>query len=44
MTPIQLSFHNLIEAYLLRSLRVDHGVGIKEMRAAISYRNRQTLK
>ena len=35
--PTQLSFYNLIEAHVLRSLRVDHGVGIKEMRAAISF-------
>ncbi|MEA2165160.1 MAG: hypothetical protein QOK37_3287 [Thermoanaerobaculia bacterium] len=35
--PTQLSFYNLIEAHVLRSLRVDHGVGIKEMRDAVRY-------
>ena len=35
--PTQLSFYNLIEAHVLRSLRVDHGVAIKEVRAAIRY-------
>jgi uncharacterized protein (DUF433 family) len=35
--PTQLSFYNLIEAHVLRSLRVEHGVGIKEMRTAIRY-------
>jgi uncharacterized protein (DUF433 family) len=35
--PTQLSFYNLIEAHVLRSLRVDHGVGIKEVRDAIRY-------
>jgi uncharacterized protein (DUF433 family) len=35
--PTQLSFYNLIEAHVLRSLRVDHAVAIKEVRAAIRY-------
>jgi uncharacterized protein (DUF433 family) len=33
----QLSFYNLIEAHVLRSLRIDHAVAIKEVRAAIRY-------
>ena len=36
-TPVQLSFYNLIESHVLRSLRTDHGVGIKEVRAAVRY-------
>jgi len=32
-----LSFHNLIEAYVLRSLRQEHGVSIKAVRMAIEY-------
>ena len=35
--PPLLSFHNLIEAHVLRSLRMDHGVAIKELRKAIKY-------
>jgi len=35
--PTQLSFYNLIEAHVLRSLRVDHSVAIKEVRAAIHF-------
>jgi len=35
--PTQLSFYNLIEAHVLRSLRVDHAVAIREVRAAIRY-------
>jgi len=32
-----LSFNNLIEAYILRSLRQEHGVSIKAVRAALNY-------
>lgn len=32
-----LSFNNLIEAYVLRSLRQEHGVSIKAVRAALNY-------
>jgi uncharacterized protein (DUF433 family) len=39
-TPPLLSFYNLIEAHVLRSLRTEHGVAIREVRAAISYAER----
>lgn len=32
-----LSFNNLIEAYVLRALRQDHGVSIKAVRTALDY-------
>lgn len=35
--PPSLSFWNLIEAHVLRSLRTDHGVAIRELRQAIGY-------
>jgi uncharacterized protein (DUF433 family) len=35
--PRLLSFWNLIEAHVLRSLRTDHGVSIKALREAVSY-------
>lgn len=35
--PPLLSFWNLIEAHVLRSLRTDHAVSLKEVRKAISY-------
>jgi uncharacterized protein (DUF433 family) len=35
--PPLLSFQNLIEAHVLRSLRMDHGVAIKELRQAIKF-------
>ncbi len=35
--PPLLSFHNLIEAHILRSLRIDHSVAIKEVRKAIAF-------
>jgi len=35
--PIFLSFWNLIEAHILRSLRTDHGVSIKALRQALAY-------
>jgi len=39
--PPILSFWNLIEAHVLRSLRTEHGVSIKELRQAISYAERE---
>ena len=41
--PPTLSFWNLIEAHVLRSLRTDHGVSLKDMREALAYAER-TLK
>ncbi len=41
--PPILSFWNLIEAHVLRSLRTDHGVRMDALRRAISY-SQQTLK
>jgi uncharacterized protein (DUF433 family) len=35
--PPWLSFSNLIEAHVLRSLRTDHGISVKELRSALSY-------
>jgi uncharacterized protein (DUF433 family) len=35
--PPWLSFSNLIEAHLLRSLRTEHGVPVKALRTALSY-------
>lgn len=35
--PPTLSFYNLIEAHVLRSLRTDHGVAVRELRKAITY-------
>ena len=35
--PPVLSFWNLIEAHVLRSLRTDHGVSIRALREALSY-------
>ena len=35
--PPWLSFSNLIEAHVLRSLRAEHGVSVKELRRALSY-------
>ncbi len=35
--PPTLSFWNLIEAHVLRSLRTDHGVSIQALREAIAY-------
>ena len=32
-----LSFSNLIEAHVLRSLRTDHGVPVKALRSALAY-------
>jgi len=36
-TPTRLSFSNLIEVHVLRSLRTDHGVSVKEVRLAVEY-------
>jgi uncharacterized protein (DUF433 family) len=38
--PPTLSFWNLIEAHVLRSLRSDHGVSIRAVRQALSYAER----
>lgn len=38
--PAWLSFSNLIEAHVLRSLRTDHGVPVKALRSALSYAER----
>lgn len=35
--PSWLSFSNLIEAHVLRSLRAEHGVSVKELRRALTY-------
>lgn len=35
--PTWLSFSNLIEAHVLRSLRAEHGVPVKELRKALAY-------
>lgn len=41
--PPLLSFWNLIEAHVLRSLRTEHGVSLKEVRRAITFAEK-TLK
>jgi uncharacterized protein (DUF433 family) len=38
--PPILSFWNLIEAHVLRSLRTDHGVSVKALRKALEYAER----
>jgi uncharacterized protein (DUF433 family) len=38
--PPSLSFSNLIEAHVLRSLRTDHGVPVKALRDALAYAQR----
>jgi len=35
--PLLLSFSNLIEAHVLKSLRTDHSVSVKALRAALQY-------
>ncbi|MFO1218722.1 MAG: DUF433 domain-containing protein [Burkholderiaceae bacterium] len=35
--PLHLSFYNLIEAHVLRSLRTEHGVALAELRKAIAF-------
>lgn len=39
--PPRLSFSNLIEAHVLRSLRTEHGVPVKAVRDAIAYAERE---
>lgn len=39
--PLQLSFYNLVEAHVLRSLRTEHGVALGELRRAIDYAERK---
>ncbi|MBI2829192.1 MAG: DUF433 domain-containing protein [Acidobacteria bacterium] len=39
--PPILSFHNLIEAHVLRSLRTEHGVPLKAVRQALQYAQKQ---
>jgi uncharacterized protein (DUF433 family) len=36
-TPVSLSFWNLIEAHVLRALRIDHGVSVKAVRKALQF-------
>lgn len=38
--PPLLSFWNLVEAHVLRSLRTEHGVAIRELRGAIAFAER----
>jgi uncharacterized protein (DUF433 family) len=38
--PMLLTFWNLIEAHVLRSLRTEHGVSIKAVRDALNYAER----
>ena len=38
--PPLLSFSNLIEAHVLRSLRTEHGVSVKALRKALAYAER----
>lgn len=39
--PLLLSFWNLVEAHVLSSLRLDHRVGLKAVRTAVSYAERE---
>jgi uncharacterized protein (DUF433 family) len=39
--PVSLSFWNLVEAHVLRSLRTEHGVSLKDVRKALSFAERQ---
>lgn len=39
--PTLLSFSNLIEAHVLRSLRTDHGVSVKALRDALVYAEKE---
>lgn len=39
--PALLSFWNLIEAHVLRSLRTEHGVSLQNLRKALAYAERQ---
>jgi uncharacterized protein (DUF433 family) len=38
--PPVLSFANLVEAHVLRSLRTEHGVSLKDLRTALTYAER----
>lgn len=38
--PPVLSFNNLIEAHVLRALRTDHGVSLRDVRTALEYAQR----
>ncbi len=38
--PPLLSFSNLIEAHVLRSLRTEHGISVKALRSALAYAQR----
>jgi len=39
--PLLLSFSNLIEAHVVRSLRTEHGVSVKALRSALSYAEKE---
>jgi len=39
--PPTLSFYNLIEAHVLRALRTEHGVSVKDLRKSIAYAERE---
>lgn len=39
--PLLLSFWNLVEAHVLRSLRTEHGISLKAVRAALHYAERK---
>lgn len=39
--PVTLSFSNLIEAHVLRSLRTEHGVPLAKVRQALAYAERE---
>ena len=39
--PPTLSFYNLIEAHVLRALRTEHGVSLKDLRKSIAYAERE---
>lgn len=39
--PPLLSFWNLIEAHVLRALRTEHGVSVKDVRTALHYAERE---
>jgi uncharacterized protein (DUF433 family) len=41
MRPLQLSFYNLVEAHVLRALRTEHGVPLKELRQALEFAERE---
>ena len=39
--PVLLSFWNLIECHVLRALRTEHGVPLREVRQALTYAERK---